>query len=57
MQGFYEHLGKGHSPADSMTAAKREVLEKLGDEGLPIDWAGFVVQGSQPSAQRALAAF
>ena len=52
MQGFYEHLGQGQSPADSMTAAKREVLSKLGGDGLPIDWAGFVVQGSQPrSAQ------
>ena len=49
MQGFYEHLGQGQSPADSMTAAKREVLAKLGDNGLPIYWAGFVVQGSQPA--------
>jgi CHAT domain-containing protein len=58
MQGFYEHLGQGQTPADSMTAAKREVLAKLGDEGLPIDWAGFVVQGSQPtSAQGVRPAF
>ena len=58
MQGFYEHLGQGQSPADSMTAAKREVLAKLGDEGLPIDWAGFVVQGSQPApGQEGLATF
>ena len=58
MQGFYEHLGQGQSPADSMTAAKREVLAKLGGEGLPIDWAGFVVQGAQPApAQGVMGAF
>jgi CHAT domain-containing protein len=49
MEGFYEHLGQGQSPADSMTAAKRQVLAKLGANGLPIYWAGFVVQGSQPA--------
>jgi CHAT domain-containing protein/tetratricopeptide (TPR) repeat protein len=52
MEGFYEHLGKGQPPADSMTAAKRQVLAKLGANGLPIYWAGFVVQGSQPASSK-----
>ena len=50
MRGFYAHLGQGQSPADSMTAAKREMLVKLGNDRLPIYWAGFVVQGSQPAS-------
>ncbi|MGI9074889.1 MAG: CHAT domain-containing protein [Bryobacteraceae bacterium] len=48
MKAFYRHLGNGESPADSMATAKRDLLSKYGAKSLPIHWAGFVVQGSEP---------
>jgi CHAT domain-containing protein len=48
MKAFYEHLGAGQSVADSLAAAKRDVLSRYGANSLPIHWAGFVVQGSEP---------
>lgn len=48
MKAFYRHLGAGQSVADSMAAAKRDLLSRYGSNSLPIHWAGFVVQGSEP---------
>jgi CHAT domain-containing protein len=47
MKAFYKHLGTGDSVADSMAEAKRDVLSKFGSQTLPIDWAGFIVEGSE----------
>ena len=46
MQAFYTHLGRGESAPDSLSIAKRELLEKFGQKSLPIHWAGFIIQGS-----------
>jgi CHAT domain-containing protein len=51
MTAFYRHLSSGRSPADAMAVAKRELLSKYSSKSLPIYWAGFVVQGSEPSLQ------
>ncbi len=48
MEAFYKHLGAGDSVANSMAEAKRDVLSNFGRYTLPIDWAGFVVEGSEP---------
>lgn len=48
MKAFYRHLGAGDSIDDSMAEAKRDVLSKFGPHTVPIDWAGFVVEGSEP---------
>ncbi len=48
MKAFYRHLGNKESAADSMAASKRDLLSKYGAKSLPIHWAGFVVQGSEP---------
>jgi len=59
MKAFYRHLGRGEPPADSMAAAKRELLAKYGSKSAPVYWAGFVVQGSdkvQPSTRKQLQA-
>lgn len=49
MKAFYEHLAAGQPVADSVALAKRDVLSKYGLNSLPIHWAGFVVQGSEPT--------
>ena len=48
MRAFYTHLGRGESAPDSLAIAKRELLDKFGHNSLPIYWAGFIIQGSQP---------
>ena len=47
MQAFYAKLGRGESAPDSLAAAKRELLQKFGHKSLPINWAGFIIEGSQ----------
>ncbi len=49
MEAFYTHLGHGEPASDSLAIAKRELLEKFGKKSLPIYWAGFIMQGSEPT--------
>jgi CHAT domain-containing protein len=53
MKRFYEHLGRNETAAEAMADAKRDLLSKYGERSLPIYWAGFVVQGSEPTLQGA----
>ncbi len=53
MKRFYEHLGHNETTAEAMAGAKRDLLSKYGERSLPIYWAGFVVQGSEPTLQGA----
>jgi CHAT domain-containing protein/tetratricopeptide (TPR) repeat protein len=48
MRAFYRHLQAERNPEDSLAAAKRDILSRLGPKSDPSYWAGFIVQGSQP---------
>ena len=47
MQEFYAHFSRGEPAPDSLAAAKRELLQKFGHKSLPVNWAGFIIEGSQ----------
>ncbi len=45
MKRFYQHLKVNDSPAEAMSAAKREMLAKFGVKTPPAYWAAFTVEG------------
>ena len=45
MTRFYQHLAAHEPAAYALTAAKRDLLLKYGQEAIPYYWAGFTLEG------------
>jgi CHAT domain-containing protein len=45
MKAFYEHLAEHEDKALALAHAKRDILERYGDDVDPYYWAGFVIVG------------
>ncbi len=45
IQQLYKHLAAHETPADALTAAKRDILQKFGRKVVPYYWAGFTLEG------------
>ena len=46
MKRFYQHLGGGQSPSDSLALAKRDMLRQFGDGANPYYWAAYTFEGA-----------
>lgn len=52
MKAFYVRAARGASGAEALTNAKRELLSTYGHDSLPVYWAGYLTQGTEPPQPR-----